>query len=114
MEDTSQRAPLRTFIARLDRSLDARAMYNAARDAGYATTISRIYAARTALGIAKPRNQLERTSAPAAPALPPITEFPLPSDEDILEHLIVKIGLDRARLVYQRVASRFEHFDLGD
>lgn len=112
MDDTTQPAPLHTFIAGLDRCLGARAMYNAARDAGYDTTMASIQLARTALGIAKPRNKHDRSAQEAPTALPPITEFPLPSDEDILERLIRKIGLDRAQVVYERVANTFEYIDI--
>jgi hypothetical protein len=100
------RPPLRSFLAGLDPDLSAREMHAAALRAGYKTTISCIYSARTTLGIANSRSKFARRTAPKPP-LPPITAFPLPSDEAILEGLIVKIGVDRARLVVERVEHRF-------
>lgn len=109
-DSATTRGPLRSFLHTLDPNLSARAMLAAASRAGYTTTISSIYAARTALGVAKSRNNHERKTAPKQ-ALP-LSVFNPPSDEAILEHLIVKMGLDEARKVFDRVMRLAECVEL--
>jgi hypothetical protein len=105
--DQESAAPLRSFIAGLDAGLSAQEMLQRAWSAGYRTTIASIHSARTALGIAKPRSKFERrTEIPDVPAQP--SELVIPSDEAILEHLIVKVGLDAAQRVFERVADRID------
>jgi hypothetical protein len=104
MKTDSPARSLKAFVADLDRALSAREMHAAARRAGYATTMAAIHTARTVLGVAKSRSNHERKTAPKQ-SLPPISTFKPPSDEAILEHLIVKVGLDRAQRVFDRVAS---------
>ena len=105
------RSTLKSHIARLDPSLSAREMLASAQRSGYATTISSIYAARTALGIAKARGQYERKTPRVAlddTSSAPTTDIEMPSDETIFAGLIVRIGLDRARTVLARVEHQLQ------
>lgn len=102
---------LRASVSTLDRNLRAREMHKAATQAGYHTTMAAIYSARTSLGLAKPRYRHERKSRPQ-PAPPEPQAFVPPSDEAILKHLILKMGLERAYQVFADVERLATELDL--
>lgn len=89
MENTGEPRTLRAFISRLDRLLSARAMHEAATLNGYETTLAAVRSARTVLGIAKSRKHYERKSGRRTTPSP-VADFTPPSDQAILEHLILK------------------------
>lgn len=105
---------LKAHIQRLDPNLSAAAMLASAQQAGFETTISSVYATRTALGIAKARGKYERKGpgAPSNAASSNPSDIVIPSDETILANLIVKVGLDRARAVFERVEHLSERMTL--
>lgn len=85
-------------------------MHEAATRNGYETTIAAVRSARTVLGIASSRKHYERKRAQRTTS-PILSEFTPPSDQAILEHLILKIGVDQALCVFARVA-RFGGIDI--
>lgn len=80
-------------------------MHEAATLNGYETTLAAVRSARTVLGIAKSRKHYERKSARRTTPSP-VADFTPPSDQAILEHLILKMGVDQALCVFARVARR--------